>query len=293
MAAADLVRIQAAVRAQGEEQADAMAGMREWMASIKSKDAQLRSVRSPSAPTPAPRTPASAPATSPLAATAKEVSGTAADHTYDKGYKRWEKFDVNEALEEAEAPSPRGPTAKAAESPAKGATANAWDEKVGFLSRGYAIRAGDAASGVALGATRAAPGTLSPAEMLKEDGNEALKRGDYQSAVSYYTRLLVMEPESFAAYANRALAFLQSRDYRSAIADATAALRRDPFHVKSWMRRASARSALGMYEAAARDLQVALKLEPHNRTVAAEYRKALENYKHNAKRVPEVVMKCE
>lgn len=31
-----------------------------------------------------------------------KAGGTAADHTYDKGYKRWEKFDVDAALQEVD-----------------------------------------------------------------------------------------------------------------------------------------------------------------------------------------------
>lgn len=269
----ELLKLQAAVRAQGEEQADALASMKEWMDQVKVKDGQLKSLR-PGQPTPV----------SPLHAEAANAGrggsatkGTAADHTYDKGYKRWEKFNEDAALEQAEkAPAPAA-------------------AKTGYVSAGYAMRyAGQAAHDGAARSARpanAAATAASPADMLREDGNAAMKRGDYQAAISYYTRLLAIDGNSVAAYANRAQAFLQIKDYRSAIADATSALRHDPYHVKSWMRRAAARTALGLAEAATRDLAVALKLEPHNRTVAAEYRKAVETTKHNSKRIPDVPMK--
>jgi hypothetical protein len=90
----DLLAVQSAVKAQAEEQADAAAALLSWSRDIARKDAQLREQHShkslPSSTAPA-GSPAGAPASS---GSSSSIARAPAGHVYDRGYKRWEQFDV-------------------------------------------------------------------------------------------------------------------------------------------------------------------------------------------------------
>jgi len=295
----DIIALQARIRIEAEQQQSALGDLVSWMGSIKKKDAKLAQQTRHTVGVPAASSP-SGHASSPLAAKptahstaaplSAEKAASAAAHTYDKGYKRWEKFDVDAALAEAEGSARtdgRSPV-----SPAAAATAT--------------ILPPTAAGGATAAVTVAAPVTASPlsgrqpavgvrqkggvvhvkagdsglasaeSELAKAAGTAAYKAGDYSAAAAAYGRALLGNPRSAVLFSNRAQCRLHARDYRAALEDASAALRCDPTHVKSWLRRAAARSALGQPAAAARDLEVVLALERGHREAAAELRKARE-----------------
>lgn len=59
------------------------------------------------------------------------------------------------------------------------------------------------------------------AEILKDKGNEAIKRGLYKSANKYYTDALEHKKDLLPLYTNRALARLKLEDYQGVIDDCT------------------------------------------------------------------------
>jgi tetratricopeptide (TPR) repeat protein len=296
----DIIALQARIRIEAEQQQSALGDLVSWMGSIKKKDTKLaqqtrRTVDVPAASSPsghAPSRPAAMPTShSNPAPSSAEKATSAAAHTYDKGYKRWEKFDVDAALAEAEdsaRPDGRGlaspavattsvvsPPTAAAGGATAGVTAAAHASASPLPARQPAVavrqkggvvhvKAGD--SGLA----------SAESELAKAAGNAAYKAGDYSAAAAAYGRALLGNPRSAVLFSNRAQCRLHARDYRAALEDASAALRCDPTHVKSWLRRAAARSALGQPAAAARDLEVVLALERGHREAAAELRKARE-----------------
>jgi len=128
---------------------------------------------------------------------------------------------------------------------------------------------------------------------MREAGNTALQKGDYQLAIKHYNRMIILDPNSYIGYANRSQAYLYLKEYRLAIYDCNESLRRQPSHVKSWMRRATARAALGMYENAVRDLSVARLLDPSNKTLLVDLRKYEESVRANQRRIPDVTIPIE
>lgn len=83
------------------------------------------------------------------------------------------------------------------------------------------------------------------AEGLKSQGNAAMAKKDYPTAIDLYSRALALVPGNPIFLSNRAAAYSASRDHDSARADAEAAVAADPKYTKAWSRLGLARFALG------------------------------------------------
>ena len=57
------------------------------------------------------------------------------------------------------------------------------------------------------------------AAQLKDKGNSALKGGDLQKAVEFYTDAILLDPTNHVLYSNRSAAFAQDKKYEQALAD--------------------------------------------------------------------------
>jgi tetratricopeptide (TPR) repeat protein len=264
----DFMTIQARMRKEAEEQADALSTVRSWMNDIAKKDQDLQK-KQVNRSTQAVESNQSFSTTNENEVIKRESSinagETAARHTYDKGYKRWENFDVDAALRAVD-----GGDSKVIVPSVE--THSAITPKIQITSPlSTTIR--------------------DPAEEMRLAGNDAIMKGDASSAVKFYSRLLIINPHSQTGFANRAQGHLLLKEYRLAILDCTDALRLDPMHTKSWMRRAAARDKLGFHEAAQNDLRAALLLEPNNRAVIIELRKVEETVRNCRKRLPNVKLK--
>ena len=260
--------IQARMRKEAEEQADALSTVRSWMGDIAKKDQDLQNRQSNRS------TRLESNSSSEVKKGKTETSVTqgesAAKHTYDKGYKRWENFDVDAALQAVDGDSKDLATTTTSKPLTSLLSSTAPQAALSTLSSGN-IR--------------------DPAEEMRLAGNEAIMKGDASSAMKFYSRLLIINPHSQTGYANRAQAYLLLKEYRLAILDSTDALRLDPMHTKSWMRRAAARDKLGFHEAALNDLRAALLIEPNNRAVIIELRKVEETVRNCKKKLPTVKLK--
>mmetsp|Transcript_709 Transcript_709/g.398 ORF Transcript_709/g.398 Transcript_709/m.398 type:complete len:106 (-) Transcript_709:1686-2003(-) len=62
------------------------------------------------------------------------------------------------------------------------------------------------------------------ANLLKEKGNEALKKGCYKTAIKYYSDAMELRKDLMPAYTNRALARLKIEDFQGVIDDCTRVL---------------------------------------------------------------------
>ncbi|KAG0649535.1 Small glutamine-rich tetratricopeptide repeat-containing 2 [Hyphodiscus hymeniophilus] len=83
------------------------------------------------------------------------------------------------------------------------------------------------------------------AETLKSQGNAAMAKKDYPTAIELYSKALGLIPGNPIFLSNRAAAYSASKDHESARADAEAAVAADPKYTKAWSRLGLARFALG------------------------------------------------
>ncbi|KAL0963308.1 hypothetical protein UPYG_G00304430 [Umbra pygmaea] len=107
---------------------------------------------------------------------------------------------------------------------------------------------------------------------LKQDGNEFVKKGQFENALDKYSQCLKMKPEECPIYTNRALCFLKLDRFAEAKQDCDSALRLEPGNKKAFYRRALANKGLKDYIACSSDLQEVLQQDPN----VAEAEKELE-----------------
>ncbi|KAM4688913.1 sperm-associated antigen 1 [Discoglossus pictus] len=101
------------------------------------------------------------------------------------------------------------------------------------------------------------------ADREREKGNEAFRSGDYEEAVSYYSRSISVLP-SASAYNNRAQAEIKLKNWQNAMNDCQKVLDLEPLNLKALLRRATVHKNVCRYQAAADDLKIVLDHEPGN-----------------------------
>ena len=191
-------------------------------------------------------------------------------HTYDKGYKKWESFDVEAELAKLDREDDE--------------SANKHRPSPASVAR--AARKQNAPKPVARRKPAPVVPTVSREELDKQDGNKHYKRGEFPQAIKCYTRCIAANPKNAVAYSNRAQAHIKLKNYLKAEEDCTSAIAVAPTFVKSWTRRGTARNGLGRHRAALRDFEHALTLEPGNKKLHTEVRKTRENIKNCVRRTP-------
>ncbi|XP_053571893.1 sperm-associated antigen 1 [Bombina bombina] len=124
------------------------------------------------------------------------------------------------------------------------------------------------------------------AEHEKDKGNEAFRSGDYEEAVTYYSRSISVLP-STAAYNNRAQAEIKLENWHNAMNDCQKVLDTEPGNLKALLRRATVYKNLCNYQSAAEDLKIVLHQEPGNpsaKKTLDEINELLQNTEHIAPR---------
>lgn len=281
------IAAQAQVRRMAEETNDYLSEMVKWEKEMKKrdqgikgrgkrtrtgKDTNLPPVRSGGGMVPVraavARGPAPGPPAAPAAPAAPATTGDA--HTYDKGYKKWEAFDVNAALEDVDRPaavSDQDEPAVAVEvpvtptptSPNPVAARPRVRQTPATVVQAQASREVTGERQARVPKPLPAPVSLADREAAERArGNDFFKAGDFQRAIKCYTACLGISSKSVAAFSNRAMCWIKVKEWRKAELDCTLALQVDPHHVKSLQRRAAARNGLGMHRAALTDLEAAL-----------------------------------
>ncbi|XP_034466389.1 sperm-associated antigen 1-like isoform X1 [Hippoglossus hippoglossus] len=99
--------------------------------------------------------------------------------------------------------------------------------------------------------------------VLKQEGNDFVKKGQYQDALGKYSECLKLKPEECAVYTNRALCYLKLERFTEAKQDCDAALKLEPTNKKAFYRRALANKGLKDYLACTCDLQEVLQQDPN------------------------------
>lgn len=171
-------------------------------------------------------------------------AGHRAGHTYDYYKDKWDRFDVDKALEEADQDHEEEDDDE--------------DEEAGrHVAR-------DSEEPVAEPIVALDP--KKEAERFKVEGNNLFKAGDFGTAVSHYSAS-IRELPTAVAYANRAMAYLKLGRDADAEADCTEALRLDPTYLKAIQRRGTARRQLEKHMDAVNDFEAAVLLEPGSQTL--------------------------
>ncbi|XP_042550629.1 mitochondrial import receptor subunit TOM34 [Dipodomys spectabilis] len=107
-------------------------------------------------------------------------------------------------------------------------------------------------------------GDVERAKVLKEEGNELVKKGNHKKAIEKYSESLLFSNLESATYSNRALCHLVLKQYKEAVKDCSEALKLDGKNVKAFYRRAQAYKALKDYKSSLADISSLLQIEPRN-----------------------------
>lgn len=116
------------------------------------------------------------------------------------------------------------------------------------------------------------------AEVQKQKGNKAFKRGDYEKALRRYQESLDELPYLVPVLSNMAQCHIKLKNYDDAIEYCTRALFLKPTWVKAYSRRALAKRRKKMYQEALDDLDEGLKVEPENELLKKERVKLMEEW---------------
>ncbi|XP_068210015.1 protein unc-45 homolog B [Palaemon carinicauda] len=109
-------------------------------------------------------------------------------------------------------------------------------------------------------------------QQLKDEGNEAYKNGEFDTALEKYTAALKIsddEKDRSVLFKNRAAVYLKTEDYASVVKDCTECLEISPKDPKALFRRAQAYEALDKKEKAYTDARALQAVDPKNKEVQA------------------------
>ncbi|XP_065137290.1 tetratricopeptide repeat protein 12 [Paramisgurnus dabryanus] len=109
------------------------------------------------------------------------------------------------------------------------------------------------------------------ANALRENGNKAFARGDYETAVRFYTEGLDQLRDMQALYTNRAQAFIKLKRYKEAISDCEWALRCNERCIKAYVHMGKSHLALQNFTESRICYQKILEIEPQRETMVKAY----------------------
>nr|XP_044608826.1 tetratricopeptide repeat protein 12 isoform X1 [Equus asinus] len=109
------------------------------------------------------------------------------------------------------------------------------------------------------------------ADALKEKGNEAFVRGDYETAILLYSEGLEKLKDMKVLYTNRAQAYIKLGDYQKALVDCDWALKCDEKCTKAYFHMGKAHLALKNYSVARECYQKILEINAQLQTQVKDY----------------------
>lgn len=117
---------------------------------------------------------------------------------------------------------------------------------------------------------KSTPEQKAEADNLKGQGNAAMARKDYPSAIDLYTKALELTPGNPIFLSNRAAAYSASHQHQKAAVDAQAAVDTDPTYSKAWSRLGLAKFALGDTRGAMAAYKKGMDVESESGTAPSE-----------------------
>uniref|UniRef100_A0A8C6CCW6 Tetratricopeptide repeat protein 12 n=1 Tax=Monodon monoceros TaxID=40151 RepID=A0A8C6CCW6_MONMO len=109
------------------------------------------------------------------------------------------------------------------------------------------------------------------ADALKEKGNEAFVKGDYETAILCYSEGLEKLKDMKVLYTNRAQAYIKLGDYQKALVDCDWALKCDEKCTKAYFHMGKAHLALKNYSVSRECYQKILEINPQLQTQVKDY----------------------
>ncbi|KAF9572617.1 hypothetical protein EC968_009609 [Mortierella alpina] len=195
-------------------------------------------------------------------------------------YEAWDKFDVDQALDEIQINS--GKPLAALDSFGSDKTTKAPISATSTSSR-------SATSSKTTASQSTASDPIAAANKEKEKGNDQFKKGQYLKAIEHYSASMALDPSNPVLPINRAMALLKLERYSEVERDCTLGLTLDSRNVKALWRRGIARRFMANLDEAALDFELALKIDPSNKAVKEELTKLRQvdlTAKKPAKHVP-------
>uniref|UniRef100_A0ACD5YL42 Uncharacterized protein n=1 Tax=Avena sativa TaxID=4498 RepID=A0ACD5YL42_AVESA len=110
---------------------------------------------------------------------------------------------------------------------------------------------------------------------LKSQGKEAFGKGDYPTAIYFYSLIMEIDPLDATMYANRSLCWLRMREGGKALEDARQCRMMQPSWAKAWYREGKALSFMKDYKGAADAFLKALQLDPKSDEINKALREAV------------------
>ncbi|KAJ3015898.1 RNA polymerase II-associated protein 3 [Thoreauomyces humboldtii] len=252
------------VRQNAEELKDYLRDLQSWESEIKAKDKAAKVQKQPAKTAPPVRgagtvvsPPRKQPAATvrPKAASNTKAADPSASVASAKGgklsgydYRAWDKFDVNEALADVDAPSTG--KSKSSETIAEASDRN-----------------------------------IEESLIEKEKGNAWFKKGDYKRAITCYTKSMAFDTSNAILPVNRAMAYLKLDKFQEAEKDCSTGLALDAKSLKALWRRGIARRELGKFKESQKDFEQALVLDPSNKAVKEDLAKLVAKMKPLQKEV--------
>jgi len=99
---------------------------------------------------------------------------------------------------------------------------------------------------------------------LKQKGNAALKQGDVDSAIEFYSEAIDLDSSNHVLYSNRSAAYCKKEDYSSALADAQKCVDIKPDWIKGYTRKGAALQFLKRYTEAILAYEDGLAVDSEN-----------------------------
>jgi len=110
------------------------------------------------------------------------------------------------------------------------------------------------------------------AEAEKQKGNESFKKGDWASAVKFYTEALKRNPKDSKIYSNRAACYTKLTAFDLALKDCDKSIEQDPNFVKAYLRKGNVLKAMGQIQKAMEVYEKAMELDPNSAEAKQGYR---------------------
>lgn len=115
--------------------------------------------------------------------------------------------------------------------------------------------------------TKRNPPTVSEkeeAEILKMEGNELMRKEQFEGAIEKYTRAIELDNSNQVFYCNRAAAQTKLNNHYAAVQDCQLAIDIDPNYGKAYGRMGLAYSSISKHQEAVNCFKTAMEIEPDN-----------------------------
>jgi len=113
------------------------------------------------------------------------------------------------------------------------------------------------------------------AEEEKEKGNEYFKKGDYGTAVKYYSEAVKRNPDDPKLYSNRAACYTKLAAFDLGLKDCDKCVELDPKFIKGWIRKGKILQGMQDAGKAMTAYEKALEIDSNNAEAQEGYRQAM------------------